>query len=222
MERHPAETDRELMAWLEQQSGLSLVTRPERQHNQPRLMIKALSASPDLQGALQRVTEALRPAARSELARWLSVLAEEAAMRVQQETNSDLRMETFVSRLSAYPRDVAIFVIQDWTNPKHGDDSKFWPDWSTMQSRCDALSEHRRALLPALQFQEPKQVEGPPPPSDDDRASVRAICEATTAILRAHTAAVEKGGYSSAKRTHNSSRAAALAALARMPRPMDS
>lgn len=190
----PQERDTKVVDWLERHCGLRLTKRNELAGDnvmKPVHFMLALTAKPRIELAKAQLKRMLEPGSKAELAAALGVLSQVVARREGQEVDDQVQMAAYIAELQRYPADIALHAVSTWHRS-----SKWWPQWKELQDVCEALYSDRRRLLSAFQrIEHPERhPDEPEPPTDAERASVRAITDRVVASLRGHTLPKEKPG----------------------------
>lgn len=131
-----AHTDRHLKFSLSR-LGLDISIKPAL--GSEHALILRPSDKFDRERALSVIEDALQPAPKAEIVRWLAALRAITAHRQVEDRDLQLAMAVFVERLSGYPGDVVQHVLlrERW---------KFWPALAEIEERCDALVAPRQRL----------------------------------------------------------------------------
>lgn len=95
------------------------------------------------EAAAEIIRSAMQPADAETIEEWIAELSVLAPKRQDDEFTESLRLEAYVSRLGAFPRDVVHSVLlgRSW---------KFFPSWFEVEAECKKLSAPRQAMLSAL------------------------------------------------------------------------
>jgi len=88
------------------------------------------------------VEAALQPAPVSAMEAWIAELSVLVPRRAEDDMTEELRMAAYVSRLAAYPADVARDALLGRTWP-------FFPSWAELEAVCEEAVADRRLMLDA-------------------------------------------------------------------------
>ena len=108
-------------------------------------IIASVSGTPEAIGAMrQRLDDASAPASHRQMEVWLVELDLIAPRKASSPVEDDLRMQAYLSRLSAYPADVVheALLTRTW---------RFFPSWAELKDVCDVLMKPRLAVLAELE-----------------------------------------------------------------------
>ncbi|QBX35159.1 hypothetical protein E4191_10975 [Paracoccus liaowanqingii] len=108
-------------------------------------IVAAVSGTPEAIAAMRkRLEDAATPATNDRMEVWLVELDLIAPRKVSSSIEDDLRMQAYLTRLSAYPADVVreALLRRTW---------RFFPSWAELKDVCDELMKPRLAVLAALE-----------------------------------------------------------------------
>ncbi len=89
----------------------------------------------------------MAPASDAKLSAALAVMAVGVAARDLGKEATDLQHAAYVQAMRAYPADVALAAIRDWSG-------KFWPTLSELHEACTRLQRDRTDILAALRYEQ--------------------------------------------------------------------
>lgn len=108
-------------------------------------IIVTVSGTMEAIGAMRkRLEDASAPATNRQMEVWLVELDLIAPRKASSSVEDDLRIQAYLSRLSAYPADVVYeaLLTRTW---------RFFPSWAELKDMCDELMKPRHAVLAELE-----------------------------------------------------------------------
>ena len=117
----------------------------------------------------EKVRKALTGPTRAQVEQWLARLSVITASRAASGTANKIKLHEYGLRLMAFPSDVVHHVLMERT-------WQFFPTWHELQQACERLEAPRRAMLRALESDQP-EPEKFEPPTQDQKERVKSMID---------------------------------------------